>query len=128
MLQTTLLYAGSALAAFWGVMHIVKTGPAVAGFEPLSCDNRRILTMEWILEGVTLCFIAVLVTVVTWFAGARDPVAILVYRGSALLLLVMAAVSLFTGFRTSQLPYKLCPPIFATCALLFLLGSTGNAY
>ncbi len=121
-MQLVLLYTGAALAAFWGVMHLVKTGPVVEGFEPLSTDNRRIITMEWIVEGVLLCFIAILITTVAWFAGARDPVAILVYRGVAVLLLVMAGVSLFTGSRTSQLPYKLCPPIFTTCALLFIMG------
>ncbi len=121
-MQLGLLYVGAAIAGFWGVMHILKTRPVIAGFEPLSDDNRRILTMEWILEGVLLCFIAALVAVVAWFAGAHEPVAVLVYRGSAVLLLVMAGISLFTGSRTSQLPYKLCPPIFTACAILILLG------
>jgi hypothetical protein len=46
-----------------------------------------------------------------------------VYRMSALLLLAMAAVSLFTGAKASVLPYKLCAPIFGTAAALILTGS-----
>jgi hypothetical protein len=33
------------------------TRAVAAGFEPVSLDNRRILVMEWIAEGVTLIFI-----------------------------------------------------------------------
>lgn len=123
MLRAILLYAGSVAIAFWGVMHIVKTGPVVRGFEPLSHDNRLVLKMEWILEGVTLCFIAALVTAVTLLAGSENPVATLVYRASGLMLIVMAAVSLFTGARASPLPYKLCPPIFTSVAILYVLAS-----
>jgi hypothetical protein len=37
----------------WGVAHIVPTRVVAAGFEPISPDNRRILIMEWIAEGIT---------------------------------------------------------------------------
>ena len=57
MVATLLLYAAALMVALWGTMHLVKTKPVVAGFEPLSADNRYVLTMEWVLEGVTLCFI-----------------------------------------------------------------------
>jgi hypothetical protein len=123
MLPDILLYTGSAVIAFWGVMHIVKTRPVVGGFGPLSDDNRLVLTMEWILEGVTLCFIAALVAAVTLLAGSEASVANLVYRASGLMLIVMAGVSLFTGARASPLPYKLCPPIFGSVAVLYLLAS-----
>ncbi|UCC82969.1 MAG: hypothetical protein JSW46_18750 [Gemmatimonadota bacterium] len=122
-MRDVLLYTGSAALAFWGVMHIVMTRAVVAGFEPLSNDNRLVLTMEWILEGVTLCFIAALVVVVTMLAGSETSVATLVYRASAIMMLVMAGVSLFTGAKASPLPYKLCPPIFTSVALLYLIAS-----
>ncbi len=118
-----MLLAGSALTAFWGVMHLVKTGPVVAGFEPLGDDNRHVLRMEWILEGVTLCFVAVLVSVFTLWRGPDALASVIVFRLSALFLLVMAAVSLFTGAKASPLPYKLCAPIFTTAAALILVGS-----
>jgi len=123
MLKDIMLYTGAAALVFWGVMHIAKTRPVVAGFEPLSADNRRVLIMEWILEGMTLCFIGALVATITLMPGSSEPTARFVYRGSALMLLAMAGVSLFTGARASPLPYKLCPPIFASVGVLFLIAS-----
>lgn len=122
MLGDILLYVGSAAVVVWGVIHITKTRPVVAGFEPLSQDNRLVLTMEWIMEGLTLCFIGGLVSAVT-LLSAVGPVTLVVYRGSALMLFVMAGVSLFTGARASPLPYRLCPAIFGSTALLFVVGS-----
>lgn len=122
-MRDLLLYTGSAAIAFWGVMHLVKTRAVLAGFEPLSNDNRLVLTMEWILEGVTLCFVAALVAAVTLLAGSETSVAILVYRASGLMMIVMAGVSLLTGARASPLPYKLCPPIFTSVAVLYLVAS-----
>ncbi len=123
MLSQWLLLAGSAMIAFWGVMHLVKTGPVVAGFEPLTDDNRYVLTMEWILEGVTLVFVAALVSVTTVWGTPSEYGSIIVYRMSAIFLLGMAAVSLFTGAKASPLPYKLCAPIFGFAAALILFGS-----
>lgn len=123
MLRHILLYTGSAAIAFWGLMHLVKTRPVVRGFEPLTDDNRLVLTMEWILEGVTLYFIAALVVLVTLVGGSATSMANLVYRGSGIMLMVMAGVSLFTGARASPLPYKLCPPIFGSVAVLYLVAS-----
>jgi hypothetical protein len=47
MLAHVPLLAAATLTAMWGVMHLVKTAPIVAGFEPLSDDNRH-----W-SEGIT---------------------------------------------------------------------------
>jgi hypothetical protein len=122
-MRDILLYTGSAAIAFWGVMHIAKTRAVVAGFEPLSRDNRLVLTMEWILEGITLCFIAALVSAVTLLAGSETSVAAIVYIVSALMMIVMAGVSLFTGARAAPLPYKLCPPIFTSVGVVYLVAS-----
>lgn len=123
MLSQTLLLTGSAMIAFWGVMHLVKTGPVVDGFKPLTDDNRYVFTMEWILEGVTLVFVAALVSVTTVWGSSTEFGSMIVYRMSAILLLVMAAVSLRTGAKASPLPYKLCAPIFGLAAALILFGS-----
>jgi hypothetical protein len=123
MLSHVLLSLGSAAVAFWGIMHLVKTRPVVAGFEPLTDDNRHVLRMEWIVEGVALVFVAALIGVVTAIQGPRGPGAGLVYGMSAGFLMAMAIVSLFTGARASLLPYKLCAPIFAGSALLILAGA-----
>ena len=50
MLASILLYLGAASVAIWGAMHLVKTKPVVAGFEPLTADNRHGLRMEWIVD------------------------------------------------------------------------------
>ena len=117
----TLQYVGSALTVVWGISHLFPTKSVVRGFGPISVDNRRIITMEWILEGVALTWIGALVATVT----AIDPTSAVsrwVYVLCALALLVFAAVSLFTGFRVNFLPYKLCPFIFTASAVLILLG------
>ena len=124
MINGIFLYVGSAAIALWGIAHIViPTKTIVEGFGPLSEDNRQILTMEWIAEGLTLCFIGLLVFLVTILEGAGNPVSAIVYRTSALMLVAMASLSLFTGARTSIIPMKLCPIIFTAVALLFFLGS-----
>ncbi len=123
MLTPLLLYGAAAMVAFWGTLHLVKTKPVIAGFEPLTADNRYVLAMEWILEGVTLCFIAALVFAVTAIVGPGGLAATLVYVLAAVMLLAMAVVSLFTGGRASPLPYKLCAPIFTVAAVMILFGS-----
>ncbi|HSH74952.1 MAG TPA: hypothetical protein VLA09_04695 [Longimicrobiales bacterium] len=122
MLSYILLLAGAAAAAFWGVMHLAKTRPALSVFEPLTDDNRYVLRMEWIVEGVALVFVAVLVAVVTVIQGPGTAGSRLVYGMSVGFLITMSLVSLFTGARASPLPYKLCAPIFASAAALIGLG------
>ncbi len=63
-----LLYLGAALTAIWGISHLMPTKNVVAGFGNISDDNRHIITMEWIVEGVSLIFIGVLVAAVTFVA------------------------------------------------------------
>lgn len=104
-------------------MHLIKTQPVVAGFEPLSDDNRHVLRMEWIVEGVALIFVAVLVATVTLTQEPMAASSRLVYFLSSAFLLAMAVVSLFTGARASLLPYKLCALIFTGSAILIGVGS-----
>ncbi len=125
MLSNLLLYVGASAVALWGAMHIAKTRPVVAGFEPLTDDNRYVLQMEWIVEGVSLIFAATLVASSTLTLGPEAPGSRLIYGMAIGFLLTMAGVSLFTGARASPLPYKLCAPIFATAALLIFLGGFG---
>ena len=61
-----LSYLGSFLVFGWGVAHLFPTGKVVRGFGEISPDNRRIIEMEWIIEGVALVFIGVLVAFVTY--------------------------------------------------------------
>lgn len=118
-----LIFIGAAIITIWGIAHIVPTRSVVAGFGPISADNRRLITMEWIAEGITLCFIGVLVIFITITGGSRNPVSLNVYRASALMLIVMAILTAFTGARTSVIPIKICPIVKTAVAILFLLGT-----
>ena len=123
MLNQILLYVGSGIIFLWGVGHIIPTRSIVRDFGELSKDNKLIITMEWIAEGLTLCFIGILVALVTIFGGLENEVTQIVIRTSAIMLVVLAFVSSATGARTSILPMKLCPRIKAGVALLFVLGT-----
>jgi hypothetical protein len=116
-----LVYIGSALPVLWGVSHLFPTRGVVAGFGEISADNRRIITMEWITEGVALIFLGALVAAVT-AVGHESDAALAVYIVAASCLVVLAGVSLMTGFRIAFLPFRLCPFIFSGSAALILIG------
>lgn len=65
-----MLYAGSVAITLWGLAHITATKSVVSGFGRASDDNRRIMTMEWIVEGLALCFIGLLVLFITIPTGS----------------------------------------------------------
>lgn len=116
-----LLYIGSVLTIIWGIAHLFPTKSVVQGFGDISIDNRHIITMEWITEGVALIFIGALVGVVT-IVDPNHEVSTAVYTISVIGLIVLAMVSLFTGFRIRFLPFRLCPFIFTFSAALIFLG------
>ena len=121
MMDLVMLYLGGALTALWGIAHLFPTGSVVKGFGAISADNQRIITMEWIVEGVSLIFIGALVACVT-FIDPLSAVSKAVFLLSAIGLFVLAIISLFTGFKVNFLPFKLCPFIFTASALLILVG------
>jgi hypothetical protein len=122
-MQAILLYLGAGVIFIWGLGHLIPTRTIVGGFGSLSLDNQRIITMEWLAEGLTLCFVGVLVALMVLFVGPAQAATHLVACASSLMLFVMAGVSAFTGARTSVLPMKLCPVIKTGTALLFLAGT-----
>lgn len=121
ILQIVLLYIGGALTCLWGIAHLFPTKSIVKGFGGISIDNKRIITMEWIVEGVALIFIGLLIAVVT-FLDPFGMVSRAVYALSIICLIALAFVSLFTGFRINFLPFRLCPFIFSASAILIYLG------
>jgi len=121
-MNQALLYIASAFLGFWGISHLFATKGAVASFGELSADNHRIITMEWISEGVALMSIAAFVAAVT----AVDPkaaVSSVVYAVAIGTLIAFALVSIFTGFRVAFLPFRLCPFIFGISAALIAWGA-----
>jgi hypothetical protein len=117
-----LLYLAAALTGVWGIAHLFATRGVVKGFGDLSADNRRIITMEWMVEGVALISTAAFVAAAT----AVDPgaaVSSAVYAVAIGTLVVLAVVSLFTGFKVAFLPFRLCPVIFGVSAALIAWGA-----
>jgi hypothetical protein len=120
--KPAILYAASAITSLWGVAHLFATKGVVAGFGKLTDDNRRIITMEWIVEGVALVSTAAFVAAAT-AAERQSAASSSVYAVAIATLLALAVVSLFTGFRVAFLPFKLCPIIFGLSAVLIAWGA-----
>jgi len=118
-----LLYIGAGVITLWGIAHIVPIKSVVSGFGEISKDNQRIITMEWIAEGLTMIFIGLLVLLVTILAGPQNQASRIVYWASAAMLVVMAILTALTGARTSIVPIKICPAVKIAVAILFVLGS-----
>jgi hypothetical protein len=121
MVNQIFAYIGAGLTTLWGVTHLFPTKNVVADFGDISEDNRNIIKMEWIVEGVALIFIGVLVATVT-AVDASSPVTISVYWLSIIGLNILSLVSLFTGFKVKFLPFKLCPVIFTGSSIFIALG------
>ena len=121
MADQILFYLGAFFTFVWGVAHLFPTRSVVQGFGQISQDNKRIITMEWIVEGVSLIFIGLIVAAVTW-VDRSSMVSGVIYWICFAQLNVLSIVSLFTGFRVNFLPYKLCPIIFTGSSLLIVLG------
>ena len=116
-----LIIIGAAITIIWGVAHLFPTKSVVKGFGDISTDNKNIIAMEWIVEGVSLVFIGIVVLGVN-FIDATSHNTAFVFLASAGVLIILALVSLFTGFKVNFLPFKLCPVFFTTSAILILSG------
>jgi len=123
MSNELLLYIGATFAVLWGIAHIFPTKNVVAGFGDISQDNKNIITMEWIIEGIALVYLGIVVIAAT-LIDSKSALSISVYFITAGALIVLALISLLTGFKVNFLPFKLCPIIFSISAGLILLGAT----
>jgi hypothetical protein len=118
-----LLDTGGALTILWGTAHLYPTKKVVRGFGNISRDNRLVLTMERLAEAVLLVFSGTLIIVVTAQFGARGSATQTVSAASAVMLLILAAVSAATGGRVDFIMYRLCAPIFTLSSVLILVGA-----
>ncbi len=123
MFRKALIIIGGALDVVWGISHLFPTSSVVQGFGNLSSDNKNIILMEWINEGLTLIFMGVLVILAAATAKENCKTLKIVYFSSALMLFSMAILSLFTGFNINFIPFKLCPIIFSFSGILILQGA-----
>ena len=121
-MASVLAYLAAALIALWGVAHTVPTRAVISGFEPISRDNRLVITQEWVLEAVTMWFVAAIVSVATAVGGGSTLTGWL-YRVTAILLVVSAAWTALTGARTSVVWFKICVGLLTVTAALLVAAS-----
>jgi citrate synthase len=69
VMTTTLAYVAGAVVALWGVAHAIPTRQVLAGFEPVTANNRRIIAQEWLAEAFTMWGIAAVVITTTAGGG-----------------------------------------------------------
>lgn len=122
-MRTTLALIAAALTTGWGVAHLFPTRSIVRGFGDIGTENRRVITMEWIFEGVTLIFAGVLTAAVSLAADNTSVTATVAFTVTAALLIVMAVISLLTAGRNTFIAYRLCAPIFSASAILLLAAA-----
>ena len=68
-MSTVLAYVSAAIVAVWGILHAVPTRQVLAGFQPITVDNRRVITQEWLAEALTMWGIAAVVIAATAAGG-----------------------------------------------------------
>lgn len=123
-METVLAYVAAGLVAAWGVAHAIPTRQVVAGFEPITADNRRVIVQEWLAEAFTMWGIAATIVAVTAAAGAGSSAAGWVYRSLSALLVALAVLTASTGARTPVVWFKICPVLLGSCAILLLIASS----
>jgi len=123
-MANALVYVAGAALVLWGAAHIASTRPVANSFGEISADNRRILVMEWVAEGVTHISIGGLAILIASLEGSGDPAVQLVYRVLAGVLVALAALTALTGARTLVIWFKVCPFVLTSAAALLLAGSS----
>ena len=122
-MNDALIYIGAGIIILWGIAHIIPTKAIVKGFGEISKDNKKVLAMEVIAEGLTLIFLGLLPIFITTLGDSQSTTAHIVYIAGAAMLLIMGLLTLFTGARTSVIWYKICPAVKTAVAILYILGS-----
>lgn len=121
MINSIILHVSAAMLVIWGIAHLFPTHSVVKNFGHVSMDNKHIIAMEWIAEGVFIIFIGSIIAVLTYFDYKND-ISIVIYLICFVALNILALVSLFTGFKIRFLPFRLCPFIFLTSAFLIIVA------
>lgn len=114
--------AGAALL-LWGAAHLAPTTRVADSFGEISTDNRRILVMEWIAEGLAHVSLGTLVILVAASHGSSGGESHLVYRTVAATLITLATLTTLTGARTPVVWFKICPLVLTGAAGLLIAAS-----
>ena len=119
----TFALIAAGIVFLWGVSHIVPTKQVVAGFGNITQDNRRIITMEWVAEGLSFVFVAALIVAVTWSSSTPEAAEDLVFRVSSAFLITIGAWTAMTGARTGVMWFKACPVVMSISSGLLIAAS-----
>jgi hypothetical protein len=119
----TFALIAAGIVFLWGVSHIVPTKQVVAGFGNITQDNRRIITMEWVAEGLSFVFVAALIVAVTWSSSTPEAAEDLVFRVSSAFLITIGAWTAMTGARTGVIWFKACPVVMSISSGLLIAAS-----
>ena len=116
-------YVAAGMVFLWGVSHIIPTKQVVAGFGDIGHDNRHIITMEWVAEGLSFIFLGALIAIVTWSGAAPEAAENLIYRITTGFLLAIGIWTALTGARTKIIWFRMCPVVMTISSGLLISAS-----
>jgi hypothetical protein len=122
-MSAVLAYLSAALITAWGTAHAIPTRQVLAGFSPITPDNRRIIQQEWLAEAITMWGLAAVIIAATAAGGPAADIRAWVYRAASALLIALAALTALTGARTPVIWFKICPVLLGATAALLLIAS-----
>ena len=122
-----LFLIGGLISIVWGIAHLVPTRTIVEMFGAISEENKRVIAMSWIAEGISLIFIGVVVCLTVAIAGTENDGTRVVTWCAAGAMFSFVVVNLFTGFKSSIAPIKACVFVDGVAGVLFLVGSIINS-
>jgi Na+-transporting NADH:ubiquinone oxidoreductase subunit NqrD len=121
-MNETLIYIGCIILIIWGIAHIIPIKSIIKGFGEISADNKKVLVMSYVGEGLTLIFLGILPLLILTGGWPLSVNGLFVYRAEAIFLLVLAVWTLVTGGRMPTIWYKICPAVKTAVALLFIFA------
>lgn len=120
-MSDVLAYVAAGLIGTWGIAHAIPTRQVVAGFEPITLDNRRVITQEWLAEAFTMWGLALLLALTA--SGSSGATADRIYLGVAGLLVALAVLTALTGGRTPVIWFKICPVLLSVSAAILVAAA-----
>jgi hypothetical protein len=122
-MHAVLAYLSAAIITAWGIAHAIPTRQVLAGFSPITRDNRRVIQQEWLAEAVTMWGLAAVIIAATAADGTAADIRAWVYRAVSALLIALATLTALTGARTPVIWFKICPVLLGATAALLLTAS-----
>lgn len=122
-MSAVLAYLSAALIIAWGTAHAIPTRKVLAGFSPITADNRCIIQQEWLAEAITMWGLAGVIIAATAPGGTPADTRAWVYRAASALLIALAALTGLTGARTPVIWFKICVVLLSATAAMLLIAS-----